>query len=143
MPTSSEQRQQIIARLLAEQPDNIAEVAVSHWEKLADEIIAIVGEEGFAALFERSWYLAQTSFPWLSNGSSSLQPAPGSPRFVDLGERLSNHSPADACTAHSLLLSIFTDILASLIGEQLTLNILRTAWGNLASDTSGKELDNE
>ncbi|HSJ47570.1 MAG TPA: hypothetical protein VLA26_01865 [Gammaproteobacteria bacterium] len=142
MEGSAQQRQQIIAKLLAQQPENIADNAMGHWEKLADEIISVVGEAGFTSLYERSVHLAQSTFPWLPSASSPLQ-SPHSHRFVELGTRLADQTPAHACAAHSLLLTIFTDILVSLIGEQLTSSILRAAWGNLAPDTSGKELDNE
>ncbi len=142
MEDSSQQRQQIIANLMAQQPEKIADSAMSHWEKLADEIISVVGEAGFVSLYERSVHLAQSTFPWLPTSFSPLQPA-HSHRFAELGVRLADQTPAHARAAHSLLLTIFTDILVSLIGEQLTSSILRTAWGNLASDTSGKELDNE
>ncbi len=115
---------------------------MSHWEKLADEIVSIVGEGGFASLYERSLYQAQSTFPWLALDSVTAA-HPHSHRVVELGMRLANQAADDACAAHSLLLTIFTDILASLIGEQLTSNILRAAWGSLASVASGKELDNE
>ncbi len=133
-------RQQVIASLMAQQPENIADAAMEHWEKLADEIISIVGEAGFNSLYERSVHLAQSAFPWLP-----LCPSPSQTphRFAELGARLADQAPADACAANSLLLTSFTDILASLIGEQLTASILRSAWGNLASVPSGKEFDNE
>lgn len=143
MEDPSLQRQQIIAGLLAQQPENFADAAVSHWEKLADEIVSIVGEPGFASLYERTLHLAQSTCPWLTPDSSPLQPPPNSHRFEELGMRLANQTPAHAREAHSLLLTIFTDILASLIGEQLTAGMLRAAWGNMASVTSGKEIDNE
>jgi hypothetical protein len=133
-------RQQIIASLMAQQPDYIADAAMDHWQKLSDEIISIVGEAGFASLYERSVQLAQSAFPWLPLGASPSHPPH---RFADLGARLADQTPADAHAAHSLLLTTFTDILASLIGEQLTASILRSAWGNPASFTAGKELDNE
>ena len=133
-------RQQIIASLMAQQPGNIADAAMEHWEKLADEIISIVGEAGFNSLYERSMHLAQSTFPW-------LPPCPSPPlthqRFAELRTHLADQTPAHARAAHSLLLTSFTDILASLIGEQLTASILRSAWGKLASVPSGKEFDNE
>jgi hypothetical protein len=135
-------RQEIIASLMEQQPGNIADAAMVHWEKLADEIISVVGEAGFASLYERSVYLAQSTFPWLPPGSSSSR-VPHSHRFAELGMHLADQTPAHARAAHSLLLTTLTDILASLIGEQLTASILRSAWGNLASATSGKELYNE
>lgn len=133
-------RQQIIASLMAQKPEHIADTAMDHWQKLADEIISIVGEAGFNSLYERSVHLAQSAYPWLP-----LCPSPSQTlhRFADLGARLADQAPADARAANNLLLTTFTDILASLIGEQLTASILRTAWGDPASFTAGKELDNE
>ena len=144
MEDFAQQRQQIIANLMAQQSENIADAAMGHWEKLADEIISVVGEAGFASLYERSVHLAQSTFPWLPPASSPPQsPPPHSHRFAELGMRLADQTPDHARAAHSLLLTIFTDILVSLIGEQLTASILRSAWGNLASVPSGKELYNE
>jgi hypothetical protein len=142
MESAALPRQQIIASLMAQKPENIADAAMGHWEKLADEIISIVGEAGFNSLYERSVHLAQSTFPWLPPGSSPPQ-SPHRHRFAELGACLADQTPADARAAHSMLLTLFTDILASLIGEQLTSSILRSAWGNLASVMSGKEFDNE
>lgn len=125
---------------MAQQPDTIADAAIGHWEKLADEIVSIVGETGFASLYDRSVHQAQSTFPWLPPGASPAQPRH---RFAELGLRLAEQTPADARAAHSLLLTLFTDILASLIGEQLTAGILRSAWGTLAPVTSDKEPENE
>lgn len=133
-------RQQIIASLMARQPDNVADAAMDLWEKLADDLISIVGEAGFNSLYERSVHLAQPAFPWLPPCPSSPQPPH---RFAELKARLADQTPAHARAANSLLLTTFTDILASLIGEQLTASILRSAWGNLASATADKEPDNE
>ncbi|MHB1092610.1 hypothetical protein [Thiobacillus sp.] len=133
-------RQQIIDSLMAQQPENIADAAMAQWEKLATEIISIVGEAGFNSLYERSVLLAQSTFPWLPACPSP--PQAGS-LFAEFRMRLAEQTPAHAREANSLLLTTFTDILASLIGEQLTASILRSAWGTPASDKSGKELDNE
>ncbi len=142
MEEHSRQRQQIIASLMPQQPDAIADAARVHWETLAEEITSIIGEAGFSSLFERSLHLAESDFPWLAPGSSPQEPA-DKQRFAGLATRLATQVPADARAAHGHLLTLFTDILASLIGEQLTANLIRTAWGNLASVTAGKESDNE
>ena len=47
-----------------------------------------------------------------------------------------------ASEANSLLQITFTDILVLLIGEPLTANILRLAWGNEAWDRASKEFRN-
>lgn len=138
MESAALSRQQIISSLMARQPEDIADSAMDLWERLADEIISIVGEAGFNSLYERSVHLAQPTFPWLP-----LCPSQTHHRFAELRTRLADQAPADARAANSLLLTAFTDILASLIGEQLTANILRSAWGTLASVTSAKEPDHE
>ena len=56
---------------------------------------------------------------------------------------LEGQTPVQASEANSLLLITFTDILASLIGEQLTTRILCSAWGNDAQDRPDKEFKNE
>lgn len=133
-------RQQIIDSLMAGPPENIADAAMTQWEKLAAEIISIVGEAGFNSLYERSVLLSQTTFPWLPACPSPLQ---SGSLFVEFRMRLAEQTPDHAREANTLLLTTFTDILASLIGEQLTTSILRSAWGTPASDKSGKEPDNE
>ncbi|MFU8831309.1 MAG: hypothetical protein ACNA7J_04045 [Wenzhouxiangella sp.] len=120
------EHQQIIAALVAQRPEKIADTATTHWENLADEIISVVGQDGFDSLYERSLHLAQSTIPWLTPDASAA--APNDHRFVEWGRQLASQAPADAWAAHSLLLTLFTDILASLIGEQLTANLLRSAW---------------
>ena len=100
----------------------------------------IVGEVGFNALYARSVFLAQTSFPWLA--ASSLAPQTDH-RFAQLKISLAEQTPAHASEANRLLLITFTNILTSLIGEELTAGILRSAWGKDALDGADKEFDNE
>ena len=57
--------------------------------------------------------------------------------------RFEGQTTAQISAANCLLLITFTDILASLIGEELTISILRLAWSNVASDWVGKEYINE
>ena len=125
MATSA--RHQIIEGIMAPQTENVAELAANQWEQLASQIISIVGEGGFNALYARSVFLAQPTFPWLAAGSSSPQ---SDNRFAELKINLEGQTPAQAIAANRLLLITFTDILASLIGEPLTTRVVRSAWGN-------------
>jgi hypothetical protein len=140
METSDLLRHQITRSLMARQTETVADAAIDLWEQMATEIISIVGEGGFNSLYARSVFLAQPTFPWLA--ASSLSPQ-ADHRFAALRMSLEKQTPAQASEANSLLLITFTDILAGLIGEQLTTNILRLAWGNGASDRSVRELQNE
>jgi hypothetical protein len=104
---------------------------------MTTRIISIVGEGGFNSLYARSAFLSQLAFPWLT--ASSL-PSQTDLRFAELKICFEGQTPEQVREANSLLLITFTDILAALIGEQLTTSILRSAWGNGASDWPDKEL---
>lgn len=125
---------------MAQHPENVTDAANNLWEQMATKIISIVGEGGFNSLYARSLFLAQSTFPWLE--ASALSPRTDH-RFAALKMCLEGQTSAQASAANTLLLITFTDIVASLIGEQLTTNILRSAWGNGASHGADKEFKHE
>lgn len=118
-------RHQKINNLIAQDTENVSDTAIFHWERMAKQIITVVGEGGFSALYIRGAYLARTTFPWLA---ANLSSPPADDRFVNLRSSLEGQTPEQARAANALLLITFTDILASLIGEELTIRILRSAW---------------
>ena len=140
METSSLLRHQIIKSLMAPPTEEVAAIAINLWEQMAIQIISTVGVGGFNSLYARSIFLAQSTFPWLREGSPSSET---DRRFAELKTSLEGQAPATACEANCLLLITFTDILASLIGEHLTASILRSAWGDGASDRADKEFKHE
>ncbi len=121
-------------------PGNVVDAAIELWEQLATEIISIVGENGFNSLYSRSIFLTQSTFPWIAASSESLQI---DQRFATLKMDFGRQTLAQASEANSLMLVTFTDILVSLIGEQLTTTILCSAWGHDASGGTSKEFKNE
>lgn len=140
MNPSNLQRHQLIESLATPNAGNVAEAAVAQWEPLATQIISIIGEGGFHSLFARSIFLTQASYPWLTVSAQTRQK---DQRFTELKQCFEAQTPAQASAANSLLLVTFTDILASLIGEELTTSMLRSAWGGNASHQAGKESKNE
>lgn len=136
METNDLLRHQLISRLLAPQTENVADSAIDLWEQMATQIISIVGEGGFSSLYVRSVFLTQSTFPWLA--VSSLPPN-ANHRFAELKMSFEGQAPALVSQANRLLLITFTDILASLIGEQLTTRILRSAWGQETHGPADKE----
>lgn len=140
MENSSLLRHRIINNLMAQHTENVADTAIILWEQMASQIILIVGQGGFNSLYARSLFLTQSTFPWLSANSTETQTEQW---FTELKKSLEGQSPVQAREANSLLLMTFTDILASLIGEKLTISILHSSWGDNASDSPGKELKNE
>lgn len=120
-----------------QRPEAIAEVSIRLWERLARELVSIIGERGFQSLYSRSLHLAGATFPWLEINSSLQQNSSG---FADLKKCLAGQDSTEASEASAALLIIFIDILALLIGELLTASILRLAWGDDVLDTVVKEL---
>lgn len=103
------------------------ERALALWESLAVSLVNIIGDEGFNALFSRSLHLAGATHPWLAEASMARA---NLPRFAALKALLNGRTPQEVTAAMVLLFSIFTDVLGTLIGKQLTTNILRAAWGD-------------
>lgn len=126
MQTSDLLRCQIIKSLMAQHTEKVADAAIDLWVQMATQIISIVGEGGFNSLYVRSVFLARTKFPWLAAGPL---PPQTDQRFAGLKASLEGQTLEQAREANNLLLITFTDILSTLIGEELTTNILRSAWG--------------
>lgn len=137
METSNLTRHQLIKNLPQLQSENIPEAAVLVWKQMASEITSIVGEGGFNTLYSRSLVLTQSTYFWLEFNPHLPQTEH---RFAELKMCLERQTPEHAREANLLLLTTFTDILASLIGEKLTTSILRLAWGHDAADSAGKEI---
>lgn len=123
---------------MAQHAGKSVEATIDLWQRMATKIISIVGEDGFNSLYARTVFIAQSTFPCLAD--SSLSQADN--RFAGLKKCLENQAPAQVSAANKLLLITFTDILTSLIGEQLTTSILRSAWGHDASDKADQEVQN-
>ncbi|MDP2369466.1 hypothetical protein [Rhodoferax sp.] len=128
-------RHQTIQGLTASPTGATAESAISLWEQVATQLTSVVGEAGFESLYARSLFLAQARFPWLAEGARLTQTEQ---RFESLQASLAKQSPAIASDANALLLTTLTDLMASLIGEPLTAQILEAAWGPDAHGRANK-----
>ena len=131
---------QMIKSPTAQPSSEVADAAIGLWELLSIQIISIIGEGGFNSLYARSLFLTQSTYPWLATDALSSQTVQ---RFAELRISFEAQTPELTSAANSQLLFTFTDILASLIGEQLTTRILSSAWSNLAQDRISKEFKNE
>ncbi|MBA3696760.1 MAG: hypothetical protein H0W85_08410 [Methylotenera sp.] len=116
---------------LALSPSNplIIQNTIILWTKLADQLIPIIGNDGFAMLYARSLFLARTKFEWLP-APQVLDPAAS--RFDALSDCLRKQSITKSSKGSEALLCSFIDILTLLIGEPLTTSILHAAWGDAA-----------
>lgn len=136
MPTYELVLPQIISRLDNSDAEQFLATAMQLWEALAAELIPVIGSDGFSMLYSRSVHVVQPSFPWLMCDAA---PQLSSSHFDSLKNCLAGRAPAEASAACKELLLTLTEILGALIGEPITVGVLRAAWGDGASDVTGKE----
>lgn len=137
MEASAVLREQLIKAAITQRLEEVATVTDKLWAPLTSRLIMIIGEGGFHSLYARSLRLTNARFPWLAATDSPQQTIS---QFTDLKISLQGRDLTEASEASITLLITFTDMLAVLIGEQLTSNILRSSWGDDASHIAGKEV---
>lgn len=94
------------------------------WQQLAVQLRPLIGESGFCALYVRSARLAAQRFgrspPALAGKSVDALLASLRAQFATIGH-------AEAVRANDATLHTFTQLLAGLIGEALTMQLLDSA----------------
>ena len=133
-------RHQAIQSLVAPRAGgSVADISVALWESLAGELGLIIGDGGFLPLYLRSVQLSATRFPTLSLAGNSAVSTGEKSRFAGLRTSFEEQGSAEASEASAVLFNTFIDMLARLIGEALTLGILRSAWGDTPFELTDKE----
>lgn len=94
------------------------------WDDAARLLAPILGDAGFEALRSRALYLAQREFP--PDRAAERTAAEKLP--VDMGTWLQQFEPSMAIEAASTMFSAFGNLLQNLIGDRLTMRLLRKAW---------------
>jgi hypothetical protein len=130
-----DERHQMIERNVMRHPEQITADAIAMWNRLAVELVAIIGRSGFDTLYARNIHLVRARHPWLSDGND--------PDFEQLKTSLEDQETAAAGAAAVDLLTTFIDTLIQLIGEPLTTALLKSAWSQDIADTAAKEINNE
>ncbi len=126
----------MITGAVLRRPDAVVDVTIHLWERLATELIMIVGDGGFQSLYSRSLHLTGAAFPWMATAHPQQA---ADARFAGLRSSLEGQDAKKAGEASIALLATFIGILSALIGELLTTSILRAAWGDDVMNTAAKE----
>ncbi len=116
----------LIARLIRESPSPASETAAALLLPLSRKLTTIIGQNGFQTLYDRSLHTAAKHYPWL------IAAADASARLSDpekLKAALCKQPVDQASHATVLLFSTLLELLVCLIGQSLTTNLLRDAWG--------------
>ena len=130
MPGSLDLRQAIQRALTREagadaDANALADAALRVYDALAGELALLIGEGGVRALTARSLHLVQHDFPWLAEAHAA---GPSEGPFAQVRFLLERQEPAVARQAASAVLATLGGLLATLIGEALTMRVLRAAW---------------
>jgi len=120
-------RHQTIQLAIAQRPDAMVNTSIDLWERLASTLVLTIGTDGFQSLFSRSVHITGKTFPWMMPGHAFHAVES---EFVGLRTCLEGQGSEESSAASASLLNSFIDMLALLLGEQLTKGILNTAWGN-------------
>jgi hypothetical protein len=88
----------------------------------------VIGPAGFEGVLTRAMYLARPSFAWLQRTELVVQPAV---TLVDLAATAQCEGPEKVKAGAVLVVATFASLLATFIGEELTLSVLRGRWGSL------------
>jgi hypothetical protein len=140
MDKNDDNRQQLIAEMLALHEHDSAPDRLRHelmlWERLAARLAPLIGESGFHALYGRAVRLVRPQYSWLETDSSQQ-----TIRLLlnGLERKLTLVDPQLARQANATFLHSFTSLLASLIGEALTMRVLHAAWQDESEDKNTQE----
>ena len=137
LDTAGQLPRQMIEAALTRHPEALVAATISLWRQLAPELILIIGEGGFKALYARSMRLASVQFSWLKHEGAALSSADP---FEPLRQRLETRDLQQATDASIALFTLFFDTLASLIGEGLTTHLLQDSWSQSPAEILRKDV---
>lgn len=97
------------------------EALIRPWSRLGRQLVPLIGEGGFVALFGRSARLLSPPRTWLSVDATRRTSAQ---LLAALEQELAGADPHEAAAAHEELMGIFVRQLGTLIGPALTTRLL-------------------
>jgi hypothetical protein len=139
MATDEETPRDIIARLLASDPDTAVDTSIAILEQIANCLVGVIGEHAFETLLYRSAHRVNLDFPWLLYDPRKR---PADPELIQLRACFDGQDSASANVASELLLTTLLEILAILIGEHMTKLIVQPALDHASARNKSKEQHN-
>jgi hypothetical protein len=94
------------------------------WRRIGEQLVPLIGELGFCALFGRAARLLAARYDWIGAAATGKSAAA---LLAALEQAMAAVDPAEARVANAELLATFTRQLTALVGEALTARLLETA----------------
>ena len=144
LPGSADLRQAIQGELTREagidaDAKTLAAATIRVYDTLAGQLALLIGDGGVRALTARSLHLVKRDFPWLAEVQ---EPDPSEGGFAQVRSRLERQEPVLAMEAAAATLATLGGLLVTLIGDTLTMSVLRAAWPNAFPDETQQEARN-
>ena len=114
----------------------VAAAALRVYATLAGQLALLIGDGGVKALSARSLHLVRRDFPWLAEAQET-DPSEGP--FARLGSCLERQQPTVAAEGAAAALATLGGLVETLIGEALTMRVLRAAWPSAFPDETRQE----
>ncbi|HSI43987.1 MAG TPA: hypothetical protein VK949_06550 [Methylotenera sp.] len=99
----------------------VSDAIVTLWQEVVGRLEPIIGDRGTEVVFSRSLYLTNKEFPWIVLADNTSSSATQIQLFLESFEGRDSNLLSKASYK---LLSTFSQLLASLIGEPLTQRLL-------------------
>ncbi|MBA3598740.1 MAG: hypothetical protein H0W40_15380 [Methylibium sp.] len=142
MSTGSHHRQEVIRSALLRvagarsDAQAVAHASVATWQRVASQLVSVIGDGGVEALYTRSLSLQRIPRPATDGTAQPLsEPAP----FIAVKLSLERREAAEALEASVALLDTFITLLSNLIGEGLTDRLLNPVWADRRTDEPAQE----
>ena len=103
----------------------VASATLRTWSQMADRLSPVIGARGVGALFERALLLTSKQYPCLARTGVHKT---GDAFLGSLQAAIEACDRDAAVAATCVLLSTFTEHLATLIGESLTTRLMSPVW---------------
>jgi hypothetical protein len=114
----------------------LAAAAGRAYDQLARVLAPLIGEAGIEALTARAVHVTQRDYPWLATTTDSDH---ARRPFAQVVFSLEQQHAALATEAAAAVLATFTGLLATFVGESLTMRLVRQAWPDGLSDAGTEE----
>jgi hypothetical protein len=141
-PLGNPELRQLVVRVLTQRlgsnagAEALAAAAQRAYEDLTRVAAVLIGDVGVNALTGRTLYLAQRQYSWLVH---SREPDQWNGPFEQIVFCLERQDPAVATDAAVAVFATLTGLLVTLIGEPLTVHLLKEAWPDAFTNATIEE----
>lgn len=124
----------------SEDPARVAEGVERALRQVQELFSNVIGQRGFEGVLTRAVHLARASCRWLEQTDVIVNPTV---KLTELASIAQREGPEQVKAGATLILETFLALLATFMGEELTLSLLRGRWASLPGPGPGSQEDGD